>query len=73
MPIIGGFVIKEIIAHDWRLRSLELKVKYCSGDTSWVKLKDLKVYHPRMVAQYIVLNRVSVIGSLAGQTKLFVI
>ena len=59
IPTIGGSIIQEIVAHDWRLGSLELKVKYSSGDTSWEKLRDLQADHPRMVAQYIVLNRVS--------------
>ena len=48
-----------ITAHEWRLGQLELKVLYSTGETTWENFRELKEDHPRMTAQYIVLNRVS--------------
>ena len=48
-----------IIAHDWRMGQLTLKVRWSSGDTTWKKIVDLKEDYPRKIAQYIVKNNVT--------------
>ena len=53
---IGGSVVQEIVAHDWKLGQLYFKVRWSSGDTSWEHIKE---DYPIMTAQYIVGNKVS--------------
>ena len=58
-PSFGGSGVLGILAHDWRMGQLTLKVQWSSGDTTWEKFVDLKEDYPRKIAQYIVQNNVT--------------
>ena len=56
---IGGSVVQEIVAHQWKLGQLHFKVLWSGVNTSIESLKDMREDYPRMTAQYIVGNKVS--------------
>lgn len=59
VPNIGGSTVVGVEAHEWRNGSLQFKVLWSDGDTSWELLRDLREDHPRLVARYIVEKNVS--------------
>ena len=39
---IGGYCVKGIIEHDYKLGQLHLKVYWNSGDTTWESIKEMR-------------------------------
>ena len=58
-PSFGGSGVLGILAHDWRMGQLTLKVQWSSGDTTWETFRNLKEDYPRITAQYIVQHNVT--------------
>ena len=58
-PQIGGSKVVGVCAHKWEFGQLYFQVRMSNDETSWESLKDLREDCPRLVAQYIVDNRVS--------------
>lgn len=58
-PHIGGSKVVGVCAHKWELGQLFFQVRMSNDETSWESLRDLREDCPRLVAQYIVDNRVT--------------
>jgi len=56
---IGGSNVVEIVSHDWKLGHLQFKVRWSSNETTWEHIKDMREDYPKMIARYIVSNKVS--------------
>ena len=51
---VGGAMLTNIIDDKWNEGTLTLKVQWDNKDTTWETLRDLKEYHPRLVASYLI-------------------
>ena len=51
---VGRDMLTNIIDNRWKEGTLTLKVQRDNKDTTWETLQDLKEYHPRLVAFYLI-------------------
>ena len=51
---VGGAMLTDIIDDKWKKGILTLKVQWDNKDTTWESLQDIKEYHPRLVASYLI-------------------